>query len=179
MGVYHEEGKYRAKIVGQQLGENKHGNPELQLEIQLLAFYVQGEPQTYHDDWTRTIFLPLTPGTLGTESKVGWVTETLHSLGFQGTSFSQLDPAQEDHHSFVELEIDALCRHSEFQGKRNEKWSVLRPGGNKLPVKALEKKGLRALDAKFGKVLKSLGDKPKPVAADGSNGQAANSDVPF
>ncbi|MBL8793140.1 MAG: hypothetical protein JNM56_04490 [Planctomycetia bacterium] len=178
MGVYHEVGKHRATIVGQRLGENNNGNSELQLEIQPLAFYVDGEPQAYHDDWTRTIFLPLTAVTLGTESKVGWVTETLRYLGFQGTSFSELDPTQEGHHSFVGLEIDVWCGHREFEGKKSERWSVLRPG-NRTAVKALDKKGLRALDAKFGKVLKAFSDKPKPVAADSNNGQAANSDVPF
>lgn len=181
MSVYYEAGKYRAKIVEQRFGENNKNNPEVQLEIQLLGFYVDGEPQAISSEWNRTIFLTLTQATIGSEGKPGWVLETLRYLGFNGASFSQLDPSQEDHHSFVDLEIDALCQHTEYQGKKQEKWSVLRPGGNKPQVKVIEKKGLRALDAKFGKVLKSLQEKPKPVAATTESGedQTSKADIPF
>ena len=185
MSVYHEQGKYKVLIAGQQLGENKRGNPEVQLVIQPLGYFTRQGLEELATDFTRTIYLTLTPQTVGTEGKPGWVLETLRYLGFNGTSFAELDPRHPNHINLTGQEVEALCNHNTHQGKQREDWSILRPR-NGAPIKELEKKGLRALDAKFGKVLKATAAKAaarEPTAAeapaDGAPAENDNDNIPF
>jgi hypothetical protein len=150
----YEEGKYKARITGQTIGENKKGNPEIQLYIQPIGYYTPQGLEAGSYQWERTVFLTLTDKTIGTEKDPGWIMKLLWFLGFEGKSFAQLDQDHEQPHSFVGQEVDALCQHDNYQGKAIEKWSILTGGAQRPAVKALANKGLRALDAKFGKVLK-------------------------
>lgn len=155
MPAYYDRGKYRVKVVDQKLGENSKGNPEIQLVVQPLGIYAaDGQVSTMHFPYTRTIFLVLTEGTIGTADQPGWVLLTLQYMGFNGKSFGDLDGSWK----CVGNEYDAICAHEEYEGKEREKWSIHRPAsaGQGVAHKPLEKKGLRALDAKFGKVLKAV-----------------------
>lgn len=177
MAVYFGEGRYRVRIESQAIAEGKkredgtEGNPSLQIGIMPIGQYVDNEIEEVHSLYGRTVYLPLTDGTIGTLDNPGWVLMTLRFLGWQGTSFSELDPNEQPCHSFVGLECDAICQHDEYQGKQREKWSIHRPRGQGEAIgKTLDKKGLKSLDAKFGKVLKSTAkapistvkDQPKP-----------------
>lgn len=164
MAAFYEPGKYRVRVTKQQFGENKNSNPELQLAIKPIGIYEGEEPSDMEGLYDRTIFLTLTEGTLGTAEKPGWVMTTLLFLGFNGTSFAQLDPEHTKAISFVGKEFDARCDVEEYQGKEREKWNVLRPGtGSGGPAtKPIATKAVRALDAKFGKLLKSSIGRPAP-----------------
>jgi hypothetical protein len=171
MAAYYEEGRYRGEIVAQALGENKNGNPEIQITATVLALHRPDNSGTDPvPNYERTVFMTITDKTFD------WVLETLRSLGWQGTSFKELDPQMEGHFSFVGVECDLLCKHSEWNGTVREKWSILRQGGNRPQVKPLEHKAVRALDAKFGKKLKELAKGPKaaPAAA-----KAQGEHIPF
>ena len=151
MAAFYDKGTYQAKIVKQSLGENSKGNPELQLTLQPTAVVLQnGELAEQPFPYERTIYLTFTDGTLGTEANPGWVLQTLAYLGFEGGSFADIEK-----HDFTGQEVTALCAHDNYQGKEREKWSILRPR-TAAPVKPLDKKGLRTLDAKFGKALKAV-----------------------
>lgn len=163
MAAFYEQGKYKVEIVGQALTENARGNAEFQLQLKPLAYIDPKAGETELGfDYTRTQYMSLTPATVGTPEKPGWVIETLASLGFNGTSFGQLDAEHKDHISFVGMTLEAICAHEEYQGKTKEKWNILRPGGNTRDVKPIEKKNMRTLDNKFGKVLKAFAGTTPP-----------------
>jgi hypothetical protein len=164
MAAYFEQGKYKVRIEAQSLGENSKGNPELQLRLKILGYYEKNEFCEIDAEYPRTVYLVLTDATIGTSDKPGWVLQVLRALNFNGTSFAQLDPEHKDAVSFVGLEVDARCDHETWQGKEREKWSILRDGGGSTKArKPLEKKSLRALDAKFSKLLKAT--RPEPALA--------------
>lgn len=168
---HYDEGKYRIRIVSQTLaegGQKKDGGdkaPSLVFGIMPIGWYEKGELQDLDDDFERTIFLPITEATLGTTDKPGWVLQTLQWLGFTGASFALLDPASDDHQSFVGKEMDALCKHESYQGKDREKWSFLRGGGDGFKAKQASSKEVRGLDAKFAKLLKTLQGTPSKTPA--------------
>jgi hypothetical protein len=165
MAAYFDKGKYRIRITDQSLGENRNGNPELQLRFDVIGIHTKAGVEEMNGEYPRTIYLVMTDGTIGTADKPGWVLEVLRSLNFNGQSFAQLDPSHEKAVSFVGLEIDARCDHEEYDGREREKWSIVRPNASSTlaPAKPLEKKSLRALDAKFGKVLKAVNGRPAPA----------------
>jgi hypothetical protein len=167
MAAFYDRGRYQGKIVNQILGENSKGNPELQLVVQPTAMYDEkGEPCKLSFPYSRTIYLVLTEATIGTPETPGWVVQTLNALGFNGKSFGELEPGQPDSWSCIGQAVDLRCDHDEYEGKEREKWSIARkPNTNGTPTKTLEKKSLRALDAKYGKVLKVLAETaPAPTA---------------
>lgn len=188
----YNEGRYRVKITGQALTENKKGNPEVQLTILPVGWYEpqSDKPEPYAFQFPRTIFLTLTDATIGDEKAPGWVLHTLHYLGFRGTSFAALDPNVDGAFVFVGMELDATCRHDTYEGKTREKWAILRSGEARA-TKAIEKKAIRQLDSRFSKVLKSMAAKPAPAGAVDPAGEAelaaetpadatpAASDIPF
>lgn len=170
MSVHYDQGRYSARITGQTLAVNRSGNPELQLQITPYQFHRQDGPVQLGTDWPRTVYLALTEATLGTTDRPGWVLSTLSYLGFAGTSFAELDPENPDHHSFIGRDVEARCTHDAYEGKEREKWTISRPGGSAATGGRIDKKGLRALDARFGKLLKTLATK--------RHGQSATSPAP-
>jgi hypothetical protein len=173
MAAHYEEGRYRVRVAGQALdagGKPKEGGgataPSVLLIVRPVGFYdAEGDLISEDFQYDRTIYMQLTDSTIGTADKAGWVLQTLQYLGFDRDSFGALDPDVEGHFSFVGLECDAICKHDTYGGKTREKWSVHRPGngGQGPAVTRMEKKAVRALDAKFGKVLKAA-VKAKPEA---------------
>lgn len=186
MATYYEEALYDVKIISQQLRENNKGNPELVLGIKPFRHADAGH--NIDDGKPRAIYLTLTENTLGTPSNPGWVLQTLQWLGFTGTSFAQLDPEHPQAVLFEGKEVQALCKHEEYNGKENEKWSFWR-GRSNTAAKPVEKKTIRALDSKFKSLLKTFaatGAEPATVAAVGtvaetgiSNDGPDESDIPF
>jgi hypothetical protein len=162
MSVYFDEGKYRVRIENQAISEGKkredgtESNPSIELQIMPIGKYEQNELESVYAQYGRTIFLPLSEGTIGTAENPGWVLLTLRYLGWKGESFAELDPSNSPCHSFVGVECDAICQHDEYQGKQKEKWSIFRPRQQGEGYgKPIDKKGLKTLDAKFQKALRA------------------------
>lgn len=174
MAAFYDVGNYNVICTGSSLGENKKGNPELQIRFKPTHQLADnGEPVALPLTWERTIYLTFTEATMGTESEPGWVLQTIAALGFTGQSFGDLEK-----HNFTGTPFQARCEHDEWDGKEKEKWSVNRARTPK-PVKPVEKKTLRTLDAKFGKALKaaSAGVTAPPLPPPPADRQEA--DIPF
>jgi hypothetical protein len=177
MAVHFDEGLYKCRITqqalvdGEKKSDGKETAPSVQITVLPIGFYdSQGNYQEHDFGWERTIYLYLTPETVGTDpAKPGWVLETLRYLGFNGASFALLDPTTEAGCDFRDKEVDCLCRHDEYQGKQREKWSIFRPREKKEYTPPAPKV-VRTLDAKFGKLLKSSAP---PPSHNGHNGTPA------
>lgn len=184
---YYTAGKYTGRIVNQVLTENRAGNPELQLVfLPTASIDAHGQADSITTDFPRTIYLTLTERTIGTPEKPGWVLLTLQFLGFNGTSFSQLDPDSDNPCSFIGMEVELRCNIETYEGKDREKWSVIRPGAGTI-AKPAAKKTIRALDAKFSKLLKARTANPPSQPATTQLAPTAqtdaallgNEDIPF
>lgn len=162
MAAFYEANRYKVKITNQVLTENKKGNPELQLTVQPIAVYERGEFSEFAGPYERTVYITLTDGTIGTPDSPGWALQLLEFLGFNGQSFAQLDPADDNAISFIDTVVDARCVIDTYNGVEREKWDIIRPG--RMTATTIDKKSIRALDAKFGKTLKSI-SKKQPVGA--------------
>lgn len=144
----YEAGRYKLKVVGAALGESSGGTPQVEVGIEVQGYYdsqvgymtVQGPQQI--------VYLALTEGTLGTPAQPGWVWQTLKDLGFQGPSFSDLQP-------LVGQVRDGELRYEEYDGKERGKWSIYRARGSE-PMRPLDRKATRAVDTKFGSLLKLM-----------------------
>ncbi len=184
MAAFYTPGRYRVRIVAQTLTENKRGNPELQLKVQPIGYYEQNGEYVQHDfPYQRTVYLTLTEGTIGTPDKPGWIMELLRFMGFDGSSFGQLDPEAKDAVSFIGHEHDAICVVGDYESKEREKWSIYR-GGSGAAAKPMEKKCIKALDAKFKALLKARDKKqkdasPQPAPEPAMAAAPAGEDIPF
>lgn len=165
MPAYYAAGRYKVRITGQALTENRGGNPELQLRILPVAQYVNGKESGISTDFERTIFLTFTDKTIGlSATEPGWVLVVLRTLGWKGTSFFEFADDHADKHSFVGLEVNALCQHKAGQRYENgqlvstgdnvEKWSFTTKREPK-PVTPAGKKTFKSLNTKFSKILKA------------------------
>ena len=176
----YDRGLYRVRIDNQQLGESQNGNPQIVLTFTPLGQYDMKDNSLFTcPSEARSAFMTITDNT------IDFILETLRHLGFQGNSFAQLDPDTTGFHDFRGVECDAYCKHDEYEGKTKEKWNISR-GKVTLNVKPLEKKDLRALDAKFGKKLKATPAATNgPTKAPPARGQApapaapVPEDIPF
>lgn len=156
---YYAVGRYACKVTAQALGETSTGNPQFVLRFQVLGLVDPADPGKYiaaGQQFERTHYRAIT------EKTIKYFLDDLKILGFDGSSFKDLDPATEGFHDFRGMDIDMWCAHENGQdGGQREKWGVARQGGS-LEVKPLEPKKLRDLDNLFGKQLKGL--KPGPSA---------------
>lgn len=154
----YREGNYNATVIAQAFGESREkGTPYFALTIRPDEFN-SGEPEMEPvSGQERTIWMYLTEGT------AEFVARDLRTVGFVGSSFSDLDPANEKHHSLVGNRIPVYCKHEDYKGQTKEKWQIS-SGGGKIEHKPIDNKSMRKLDALFGKHLK---------AAKPANGQAA------
>lgn len=174
----YEEGLYVGRVLSQAFGESKDkGTPYFSLTTLPLRRKLPGSEE-YEDvsGQQRTVFMYLTEGT------AEMVAEQLRSIGFDGSKFEDLDPANEGHHSFVGEEIPLWCSIEEYKGKKNDKWSVSNGGGGGLQHKGLERGKLSRLNALFGKHLKAAGAAGKGEARRapaGANRAAKDDDIPF
>lgn len=145
----YDNGRYFGRITNQALGKASTGNPQI-----ALRFLVVGKmttPTAYEPVDTqeeRSLFMTITDKTA---DRIG---NDLATLGFAGTSFRQIDPSTSGHHDFTDTESQFYCKHEEYNGKDQERWSVARQGGGMPDMKPLEAKELRDLDNLFGKHLK-------------------------
>lgn len=157
MSAFYDAGRYRGKIFKTEIGQNKNGNTQVVVTFKLTGIYTPaGELAKMDFPYNRAVYLVLTDATVGTPDKPGWVMQSLRHLGFNGTSFAQLDPESPQYWNPVDNESDLICKHDEYEGKEREKWEVYRGQGNTASAgKPVQSKDLRALDAKFGKLLQA------------------------
>lgn len=161
MAVY-EQGSYRCVVAEQGFSESKEKKtPCFFLRVQPFAHCGHGgETEVPQQD--RTINLYLTDGT------IDFVIEDLRALGWNGTSFDELDPESSNCHSFVGNEVPAFCEHEQYNGKIQERWNLRVRGARQAEKLPPDK--LRSLNAMFGKKLKSTAapsapgvSRPKPT----------------
>lgn len=154
---FYDEGVHIGEITAQGFNKAKSGTRQFMIRVKVLGLPVNEDGFTPHDQqFERTIYMALTAAT------VPFVAETLRHLGYEEDSFGPLDPNHSKHHSFVGQQVNLYCRHEEFDGQWNEKWSISR-GLSPLQSEALTTKEVRELDALFGKALK--GGKADPTPA--------------
>ncbi len=185
-GPYYTPGKYLGKVVSQALGKTKNGNDQF-----VLTFVVQGKIDPADPDgaliecekYERTVFRVFTPKT------IEYIVNDLRTLGFEGGSFSLLDPETPSYHDFTGQEFAFTCEHDTYDGQEREKWGIAREGGG-LKVERLDNKAIRNLDATYGMALKQnppVTKKASPplVGANAASNQAARAtdgggdEVPF
>ena len=175
MQPFYKEGRYRAEVVNQGLGKSKTGTPHFALRVKMLSQLVNGEEFDVRD-YERTIYVYLNDKT------VKYTIEKLERLGFDGSSFRQLDPSDPNACSFVGKLLELDCRHEEYNGEMSEKWDLAYAGSGELNLTPLEPTEVRKLDALFGKSLSNgkPATKPKPATAPVAEaGPITDDDIPF
>jgi hypothetical protein len=185
----YDEALYQVKVVDQNMCENSKGNPQLELTIRPIGLYVETtndetgarEKRLKEEDFAvdRIIFMVMTDATMGDNDNPGWVAQTLAWLGLEGGEVSRLDKDHKKHFSLIRKVFDARCSYETWNGKEREKWQI-QHGESGTKNKALDKAGLKSLDARFGKAVKgaaeSMTDDQKKAAATSSR---AEKDIPF
>jgi hypothetical protein len=182
MSTYYEVGKYACRITSQAMGEAKTGTPQFILRFTVLArVYDDGEMERVNRQYERTAYRAIT------EKTIPYLIEDLKTLGFQGSSFRDLDPSSPNFFDLEGRDVEMWCGHEAgTDGENREKWGVARQGGAKKDapqVKPVDAKKLRDLDNLFGKHLKELAPKPQfkpvPVTQPVSQNGITDDDVPF
>ncbi len=160
--------KYRARIVGAELGESETTkSPQIEIGFQFLYVYGDDGSATPTSGNCR-VYLPLSDKTIGSTQEPGWVIQQLIELGFRGPSFSNLD-------GLVGREADVSWKDDVYKDKPTKKWGILRSfSGAKNPA---SKQTISALDAKFAGLLnkaKNTPALPPPVASPAPKPAAPN-----
>jgi len=171
MPAYYDEGRYQVKITAQAFGKSpeKH-TPFFGLEFFVCGQYdpVTGELTGVGQRYVRETKLWITDGTFER------TLQKLRSLGFEGSSFKELNPESSNHHSFVDVEVDMVCQHEDYNGKAIERWEL--PGLSRTTM-ANDASVIVGLDAKYGKKLKDSAT--KSAHSKSATRQEATDDVPF
>lgn len=183
-GPFYEIGNYIGEVTAQALGKASTGTPQFVLRFRVLGKPDPSDPGSFTpvQEYERTIYRAITPNT------IDYVVQDLEKLGYERGGFGALDPSHQDHQSFVGMQIDVYCKHeNNAKGDLGEKWQLSR-GASGLKVDPIDSKGVRELDALFGKSLKaklpktSSVAKPQPVMAGGPppfSEEVTDEDVPF
>lgn len=149
MSVYYSSGPYIGRVLEQALGESKNkGTPQLVLKFQIIneVDRITGERLELREQQERWVYIYLT------EKAMDMALKALKALGYRKNSLRFLDPTIEGFHNFAGTEVELYCKHEEYEGEQQERWSVNTPFESK-PVDA---SSIRKLDALFGKGLKEL-----------------------
>ncbi len=156
--AYYNEGRYLVEVTGQGFGESdQKKTPFFFLEFEP-RYQMMNQGQVGVEPYTREVRLYLT------DKALDGALARLRSLGWSGTSFSELEPGGA--FSFSGQEMGLICQHSQDGDKVYENWSVpLAGGGSKVESKSgISKK----LDNLFGRQLRKTGkvesdSAPRPV----------------
>jgi hypothetical protein len=148
----YDQGEYEVQILSQAIGKSKGGTPYLYLQIQPVKFFaLDGEQDMSHGP-TANLYMYITSKT------VEYRLRDLESMGYTGSSFSQLDPSADGFHDLKGVRFRAKCVHEDYNDKTHEKWDV---SFNSTPqVDALTQTEVSQLDKLFASKRKA-----KPAAA--------------
>lgn len=161
MPTYHEEGRYRGKVLKANLDTAKNLNqtPQIVLDVQLLGLYGK-DGQLYECEQSRfppRVYLSLTEQTMGTDKSPGWVRQTLEYLGLDGDLNEVPGLKNWEGDFWCHYEVAKAGKHV---GETFEKWNVNR--GNTYTATPPEESLVRKLNTLFFGNKKST--KPKPAA---------------
>lgn len=177
MAAHYDQGDYDARITAQRFGTTETDKPFFAITFQPMAkIDMETGDRIDCGGPVRTMRLFLS------EAAAPHSIKKLRSLGWGGSSFAEINPESEEHHSFVEQTVVVRCKHEEYKGQPQEKWDFPHEGG--LDIKPLDDKGMRKLDALLGRHLKETATKPKASPAKQATATAAaasgnGSKVPF
>lgn len=153
MRPQHDEGKYVVEIIDQGMGVTTNGNVQFVLKFKVLGKVDPANPNNYFKNEVqseRAMYRVIN------ENTIDFALDELRVLGFEGSSFSQLDPKDSKHVSFVGHQVDMQCQHkADLNNQPKEEWSVFRGGGVLIRQEASPEQ-LRQLDYLFSKRLKEL-----------------------
>jgi hypothetical protein len=158
-----EEGRYRVKVTGQQLGRTEAGKLELCFTIEPLVQFAQGNAGQDYDVsgmGTRTVRFYFV-----SEENTRISVETLRALGWEGTTFGSLADGTWD---LTGRELPARCEHETYstadsEERSTERWSFITQRPRQLA--AVEDGTLAELDARFGHVLAAVRPANTPAKA--------------
>jgi hypothetical protein len=163
MKAYYEPGPYKCRITEQGFNKASTGTPQFWLRFQVLE---RIEP--FNDSlekYSRTEYFAIT------ERTADRVMQDLHTLGFRGDSFNDVDPRREGFHSFLDSQVELVCSHEDGQdGTPRERWRVSRTG------RPLEEEIVRQLNRLLTKKPQSANG---PIVKEIDGTQFADDDVPF
>lgn len=152
-GPFYAEGTYVGEVISTAMTVAKTGTPQFAVRFKVLGHPDPKNPENYLTDvqqFERTMYRPIT------EKTIDYVSEDLQTMGFTGSSFSDLEKTDE----FNGKLFDFYCKHEVGQDQqRREKWSLSR-GPAEFNPDPLPPAEIRKLDAMFGKNLRKQ-DKPK------------------
>lgn len=180
MPTYENGQVYWCKVVEQKFGTNSKGNPQFNV-----TFQVRGLIDALNPDgdllrcpvFERTAFMTITEGTAEFVSDHVRKLSEAKGIDIPLTSWAQLNPdSPKFTHDFTGAELGFYCKHAEYQGKVNEKWSVAKGtgGGSRPEVDAIDDKAMRNLDALFGKHLSGGASSAKTKAKPSDSVPAKN-----
>jgi hypothetical protein len=175
-GTFYDEGLHVATVIDQALTESKEKHtPCLVLLVKILG-EPGVDPATFvpHDkQYERSIYMYITKATMP------FFTETLKTLGFEGTKITQLDKEEPGSHSFVGDQINVWCKHEDdLEGNQRERWQVSR-APQLLQVPPINKKAGRELDSMFAAALRdNRGPKTKVAQDRGGDPGITDADLP-
>lgn len=147
-GPYYAEGDYLFKVVDQGFGESaKKQTPFFYLRGTPLARLVNGDEEPCERAYERDITLYLS------EKAVDGTIDRLRGLGWNGTSFKELDVTGSV--SFVGHAITVTCEHEVNDAGTWERWGLPYVASTDKPPKPKSDPRIASkLDAMFGKSLK-------------------------
>ena len=158
MEPFYEPGRYGAEVVNQALGKAKTGTPQFVLKCKILYALVNGEQVGLRQQYERSIFMYLS------ENAAKYTIEKLQEIGFDGSSFRQLDLSHANPCDFRTKQIMLDCKHEEDQnGVARERWDLAWTGSGEIEITPLDAAEIRKLDSLFGKSLGGAKSQPKPA----------------
>jgi hypothetical protein len=178
---------YFVRVTGQALGKSKNkGTTQFVLQFTVLGKVNPADPEgdlLECPQGERSIYMYITAKT------ADFVAKNLQDLGYDRTSWADLNPDNPGHFDFTGVQFAASCTHEEYEGELKERWGLARTG--MFDNTPLEAKEVRQLDALFGKALKggsapkqqalSEKDAEQPEIAINEEGEpiSVNDDIPF
>lgn len=154
--TYDGNAQYWGKVTGQALGTNRNNNSQLVITFAIMGQVDPADPEGQLlscPPGERTIYRVITDKT------APYVWEDVEALcGAKGlalpSSMRNLDPQRAEFtHDFKGAELALYVKHEPYEGQLKERWSISRRAAN--AGDPLDDKGLRQLDALFGKQLAS------------------------
>ena len=149
MATY-DTGKYLCEVIGQGFGElpNEKKTPYFFLEVKPLGLINPSDPDgalLYCDDFPRTANMFLT------EAATPYTIDRLRSLGWNGTSFKDIEPTGS--HSFAGQRIELVCTHDTKGDKTYDRFDFPMMGGGASAES--DPSIARKMDALYGKALQT------------------------
>lgn len=153
--TYNDGGTYKGKITKWGIAEStKKKTPQAFFTV-LIQGEVDDKGEVYDcPSYERTVYRAIT------ENTVDFLIDDIGRLGFDLTSFSQLNPDAANAIDFRDKEVVVRCKHEEYEGKVRERFDF----NFSRTVEQLDKAGVSKLDQLFGNRLKKGGGggaKPK------------------